>query len=269
MEFDQYDQADTYYIVHINDQGEVDATCRVSPTSKPYMIGDHYSDFVEKIPLPNCDEIWEISRFCASEDIRKASKGRITGQLIAAAIEFGLMKNIKNYVALVSDYLIPIIKRFGGWDPQTLGSKRPTPDDISYSVIYTVCPEMLEQVKKKKGIQGDTLITDKKNIHSPLSSQGKNMQQSNNTTFVPSQIVKPIDPQIEMERTLSYLEAIAFARDYQPIMAGLRFTRLILECEKDSSSEIQKLKKDALQSLDEIYRKLKNQLEKIYVIHNQ
>lgn len=152
MEFDEYDRPDTYYIVRTNDEGVVDATCRLIPTTTRYMIADHYPDSVAKIPLPQSEKIWEMSRFCASIDARVNSKGKITAQLIAAAIEFGLIHNIENYIALATDHVLPIIRRFGGWDPTPVGDLKKTPDDHAYSVIYTVSEPMLDRVRQKCGI---------------------------------------------------------------------------------------------------------------------
>lgn len=67
----------------------------------------------------------------------------------------------------------------------------------------------------------------------------------------------------EMERTLSYLEAMAFARNYQSILAGLRFTRLVLQCDKYPSEQATAFKKKALATLDDAYRILKQQFEEL------
>lgn len=158
MEFDEYDRPGTKYIVRINEEGEVDATCRIIPTDTPYMIADHYPEFIDKIPMPNTNYIWEMSRFCASQEARKSSKGKVPGEIIAAAIEFGLVNNIKNYVALATDTVVPVIQRIVGWDPQKLSERKKTPDDYSYAVIYTVSLEMLIKIRTKNNVQGTLLI---------------------------------------------------------------------------------------------------------------
>ncbi len=262
MEFDEYDQPDTYYIIHLDKKGEVDAACRLNPTSKPYMIAEHYPEFVEDIPLPHSNTIWEISRFCASKQARTDSKGRITGQLIAAALEFGLAKGVTNYVALATDHLLPIIKRIGGWDPTPLGPKKHTPNDVSYSVIYTVSQAMLEHVRKKNHISGALLFEIQTNPNKP---KGDIMEEKPYAiTRIPKQIGnEPGNQMEEMERTLSYLEAMAFARDYQSILSGLRFTRIVLQCDKYGTPLALEHKKNALVALDTAYLQLKKQLEEI------
>ena len=158
MEFDDYDLIETKYIVRVDEKGQVDAACRIIPTNYPYMLKEHYPEFIETIPVPNSPEIWEISRFCASMDARKSSHGHITGQLIAALIEFGLSENIQNYIALATDTVVPIIRRIAGWDPKPLGSRMKTPDDHAYSVIYTVSEEMLQKIRTKHSITAESVF---------------------------------------------------------------------------------------------------------------
>lgn len=152
MEYDEYDLPNVDYIVRLTPDGDVDATCRLMPTSGPYMIADHYADFIKDIPLPRSKKIWEISRFCASTSARTESNGRVTGELIAAAIEFGMAHGVQNYIALASDYVLPVVRRLGGWDPKPLGDRKATPDDHAYSVIYSVDKDMLNNVRIKNKI---------------------------------------------------------------------------------------------------------------------
>jgi N-acyl-L-homoserine lactone synthetase len=254
MEFDEYDQPYSHYIVHLNSHGEVDATCRLLPTSMPYMIADHYPEFVENIPLPNTNEIWEISRFCASEAARKQSGGKIVGQLVAAAIEFGLTRGVKNYVALATDNVIPVIKRVAGWDPQPLGPRKKTPDDFAYSVIYTVSTEMLDAVKKKNKISASLLEVSFEIPNFP----GETMNSIPQITTIPPQ--KDNQPNIQrehLETTLSYLEAMAFSLGHETILTGLKLTRLVIQYDKDAPNDQQAAKVLALKTLDETYMALR------------
>ncbi len=256
MEFDQYDCPNTFYIVHVDPSGDVDATCRLNPTNKPYMIAEHYPEFIENVPLPHSESVWEISRFCASEQARRESNGRITGQLIAAAIEFGLTQHITNYVALATDTVLPVIRRLAGWDPTPLGQRRATPDDFAYSVLYTVSHDMLESIRRKNNINGYLLFDVRPNPNPPTG--GKMNETPIHVTRIDQQIRDDDSNQMdEMERTISYLEAMAFARDYKDILSGLRATRLILQLENYPSDETNTLKKQALDTLDNLSQTLK------------
>lgn len=158
MEFDEYDTEGAYYIVRVNPDNKVDAACRLIPTTRPYMLADHYAHFIENEPVPNSDDIWEFTRICASPEAIKSSNGKITAQLIAAAMEFGLVHGIKNYISLTTDALYPMLKRSVGWDPVPLGEKQPTPDDIAYSLKYTVSKPMLDHIKARNKINAPLLF---------------------------------------------------------------------------------------------------------------
>lgn len=153
MEFDEYDCENAYYIVRVNESNRVDATCRLISTTSPYMIDEHYAQFIDEQTPPHNRCIWEISRFCASNEARISTKGKISGQLIAAAIEFGLENGVKNYIALATDTVLPIIRRYSGWDPTPLGKRLKTPDDHSVCVLYTVSQEMLAHIRRKNDIR--------------------------------------------------------------------------------------------------------------------
>ena len=167
MEFDEYDTDGTFYIVRVNEKNKVDATCRLMPTTKPYMLDEHYSHFIETEPPPHNDEVWEFSRTCAHPEARSNTDGKITAQLIAAAVEFGLVRGVKNYISLTTDTLYPMLKRMVGWDPMLLGEKKPTPDDISYPLKYTVSYSMLEQLRKKNKIGGPLLYSFDETLMNP------------------------------------------------------------------------------------------------------
>lgn len=168
MEFDEYDTDGTHYIVRVNDRtNKVDATCRLMPTSKPYMLNEHYSHFIENEPVPHTDDVWEFSRTCAHPEAAKSTNGKITAQLIASAVEFGLVKGVKNYISLTTDTLYPMLKRMVGWDPKMLGDKKPTPDDVSYPLKYTVSYDMLLRLRDKNKIESPLLYSFDETLRNP------------------------------------------------------------------------------------------------------
>ncbi|PWG78859.1 acyl-homoserine-lactone synthase [Pararcticibacter amylolyticus] len=151
MEHDIYDKDGSVYIVRVNDELKVDACCRLMPTSRPYMLGEHYSHFIMHEPIPNSDRIWEISRTCASQEARRGSTS-ITAQLIAASIEFGLTNKIESFISLTSTRLYPILKRVVGWDSCCLGNAMITnfeDNNESYALKHPVSYEALKIIRNK------------------------------------------------------------------------------------------------------------------------
>lgn len=151
MEFDDYDQPYATYIVRTNPDNEVDACCRLIPTDRPYMLAERYPEFIETMDIPKSPQVWEATRFAATNEARKQSQGKIMAQMIASMIEFGLQNDITNYISLTTDNVAPILKK-SGWDSRPVGQKRPTPDDNAYALIHTVSEEMLHRVREKNSL---------------------------------------------------------------------------------------------------------------------
>lgn len=153
MEYDQFDISSAHYIVRINEEGEVDACTRLLPTSGPYLLGDIFGDLISTIQRPSSNMIWETSRFCAD---RKTAPKNIVGLLVAAMLEFGLTRNITNYVS-VSDIRIEPLLRRSGWTPQRIGNPVFTGTDTAAGELFEVSEKALEEVRNKSDITGTLL----------------------------------------------------------------------------------------------------------------
>lgn len=155
MEFDEYDTDDAVYIVKIDpEDGEVCACTRMIKTTKPYLLGHSFAHFIEGKP-PAREDCYETSRFVA--DLDKKVPTNITGELVAAMLEFGIAIGANNFISL-SDIRIEKILLRSGWDPTPMGSVGPTANEDCVAFRYTVSPEMLENVRTKSRINEPQLI---------------------------------------------------------------------------------------------------------------
>lgn len=80
-ELDQFDRADTVYVVSQDDHGEVNGCARLLPTDKPYLLGEVFPQLLDGAVLPKSPEVWEISRFAAVDF--KSQAGVAAGQFSA------------------------------------------------------------------------------------------------------------------------------------------------------------------------------------------
>lgn len=152
METDQYDNNNAIYIFSKTEEGEVNACCRLISTELPYMLHEIYPQSISTIEPPKCNTIWEITRFCTSQAIRRETKQKIMAMMIGSVIEFGLKNGITNYISLSTDSILPVIRRYADWDPTPIGKLINTPDDKSFAIILTVSETMLQQAYKKAGV---------------------------------------------------------------------------------------------------------------------
>lgn len=62
-EADQFDTAETVYVIVQNEDSEVVASARMNPTTQPHMLSELFADCCDLQPWPVGPDVWECSRF--------------------------------------------------------------------------------------------------------------------------------------------------------------------------------------------------------------
>ncbi|MBA3069153.1 MAG: hypothetical protein FP825_11810 [Hyphomonas sp.] len=62
-EADQFDTDETTYVIVQNDAGEVVASSRLNPTTRPHMMSELFAAHCDLQPWPVGSDVWECSRF--------------------------------------------------------------------------------------------------------------------------------------------------------------------------------------------------------------
>ncbi|WP_408335810.1 acyl-homoserine-lactone synthase [Paraburkholderia agricolaris] len=66
MEWDEFDNEDTQYIIARDSRGRICGCARLLPTTKPHLLSDVFQKLVAR--GPRCDSaVWELSRFSTCE----------------------------------------------------------------------------------------------------------------------------------------------------------------------------------------------------------
>ncbi|MDB5767360.1 MAG: pmlI [Collimonas fungivorans] len=73
-ELDQFDHADTVYVVAQDNQGEVNGCARLLPTNQPYLLSEVFPQLLKGAAPPCTTEVWELSRFAAVDFSKKHQK---------------------------------------------------------------------------------------------------------------------------------------------------------------------------------------------------
>tara|TARA_R110001606_G_scaffold99949_1_gene220148 strand:- start:2551 stop:3201 length:651 start_codon:yes stop_codon:yes gene_type:complete len=60
---DQFDTADTVYVIVRTASGEVVGTSRLNPTTRPHMMSELFPEYCDLQPFPVGPDVWECSRF--------------------------------------------------------------------------------------------------------------------------------------------------------------------------------------------------------------
>ena len=116
-ERDSYDELDPTYIMVRGRSGKVEASCRLLPTTGPYMLKDVFPQLLGGYEPP-CDEsIWEVSRFSVVPDgcgnWSLGSLHRITLELLIELIAVGLAHNIQAIITVTDVRFERVLNRAG------------------------------------------------------------------------------------------------------------------------------------------------------------
>lgn len=68
LERDKYDNEGPVYIIHTDQSGRVDGSCRLLPTTGPTLLAETFLDTLPDIALLSAPSIWECTRFCVDYD---------------------------------------------------------------------------------------------------------------------------------------------------------------------------------------------------------
>lgn len=67
FERDQYDRADTVYVLAHDEAGAICGCARLLPTTRPYLLRELFSFLLAAdMPAPEAPDVWELSRFAAN-----------------------------------------------------------------------------------------------------------------------------------------------------------------------------------------------------------
>lgn len=116
MERDHFDDLDPYHIVVKNASGEMGGCWRALPTTGDYMLRSIFPELLQGEVLPECQNIWEISRFAVKKTHNKAIKGyssQVTVRMLQSLYEFAQYQNVQQYVAVTTVGFERILQKLG------------------------------------------------------------------------------------------------------------------------------------------------------------
>lgn len=108
LEIDEFDNDDSVYVIakNLNNQ-QVEASWRLRPTSKSYMLKDTFPCLLHGKAAPQSADVWEVSRFAVvntpySDSDAACNFGELTQDLVANTVQLALQRGIKRYVWVTS-----------------------------------------------------------------------------------------------------------------------------------------------------------------------
>ncbi|AGK59752.1 acyl-homoserine-lactone synthase [Hyphomicrobium denitrificans 1NES1] len=157
MEIDEFDACRPVYLLQRDEDGRVQGSVRLLPTSGPTMVRDTFPALLDGEAAPSSDAIWESSRFGVDLGTRQAktagSIARATYELFAGMIEFGLMRHLSDIVTVTDARMERILCR-AHWPLRRLGSPRPIGRTLAVAGYLEVSWDQLRCVQEAGGLRG-------------------------------------------------------------------------------------------------------------------
>jgi N-acyl-L-homoserine lactone synthetase len=98
MEWDQFDNPATHYLLRRDEHGHADGVARLIPTTERYMVKELWPELVNGQALPSQPDVWELTRVGVRPGLDAAARRRVHCDLICGFFEFGLIHGISSYL---------------------------------------------------------------------------------------------------------------------------------------------------------------------------
>ena len=106
LEVDQFDRADTIYVLARDEAGAIHGCARLLPTLRPYLLEQLFPDLLDGRPAPHSPKIWELSRFASSSP-------SVTRSLLAATVERAAREGAQRLLTISPLGVERLLRRMG------------------------------------------------------------------------------------------------------------------------------------------------------------
>lgn len=152
LEIDNYDINGTIYILARNEKGQIVGCWRAMPTSGPSMIREIWPQFLDSLPMPYSDNVWEVSRFGVHSFGEKGTEFTVISSMISSLIQTALFTNITHIYTLYNKAIGRTIKQVG-WVPDTVSDELPVDGVPTVIARFPMTYAALRAVQDKSGVR--------------------------------------------------------------------------------------------------------------------
>jgi N-acyl-L-homoserine lactone synthetase len=118
-EIDQFDTADTIYIVVVDAQGAHEASIRLMPTLRPHMLQCLFA-YLCPGGVPTGPTTWESTRLCLPQRHGAARRRALRNILISTMVDVALARGIERLTGVIPDPFRKEVLAMG-WRAEPLG----------------------------------------------------------------------------------------------------------------------------------------------------
>lgn len=118
-EIDQFDNADTIYLIAADDHGHHEASIRLFPSNRPHMLSTIFPHLCP-FGVPMGDRTWESTRLCLPQRHGASRRRELRNMLLSAMVDMALERGIDHYTGVIPDPFRKEVLAMG-WRAEPLG----------------------------------------------------------------------------------------------------------------------------------------------------
>lgn len=118
-EVDQFDNADTIYLIVADDDGAHAASIRLFPSTRPHMLGTLFPHLCP-LGVPVGETTWESTRLCLPQRHGAERRRELRNMLFSAMVDVALDRGIERYTGVIPDPFRKEVLSLG-WQAEPLG----------------------------------------------------------------------------------------------------------------------------------------------------
>ena len=152
-EMDQFDNADTIYLIVADDDGGHAASIRLFPSNRPHMLGTLFPHLCP-FGVPVDDTTWESTRLCLPQRHGAERRRELRNLLFSAMVDVALERGIERYTGVIPDPFRKEVLAMG-WQAEPLGPAVRIPGGPIGAFLIHVRPDTPERLRWTGVYTGD------------------------------------------------------------------------------------------------------------------
>lgn len=143
-EMDQFDNADTLYLVVADNDGGHAASIRLFPSTRPHMLGTLFPHLCP-LGVPVDEATWESTRLCLPQRHGAERRRELRNMLFSAMVDVALDRGIERYTGVIPDPFRKEVLSLG-WQAEPLGPAVRIPGGPIGAFLIHVRPDTPERL---------------------------------------------------------------------------------------------------------------------------
>lgn len=144
-EMDQFDNADTIYLIVADKDGGHAASIRLFPSKRPHMLGTLFPHLCP-FGVPADDATWESTRLCLPQRHGAERRRELRNLIFSAMVDVALDRGIERYTGVIPERFRKEVLSLG-WQAEPLGPAVRIPGGPVGAFLIHVRPDTPERLR--------------------------------------------------------------------------------------------------------------------------